>query len=748
MTSSQISLLCKGPKYCPSTKGNYIQIKADTKEFTRKLKLREKFWESEYDDDSLVKHPSDYNPGASDNEFRKIITTIEHMDPTQVRNFSDNLTRHERVALSELRDLCNNEVILKKADKGNTLVMMDREYYRDKLVLSDHLNTSTYRISDLDSDIHVHHKLTELMVKHQHCLTKKEFSYVVDFEWKTSNFYALPKIHKSKQIIDKLRHCDSEYIEMSIPSDLQARPVVAGPVSPTQHLSEFLEKILSPIVEHLQSYVKDDWDFLRKFPRHIPPDHEIYTCDIVSLYTSIRHDLGLKALKFWVTKYRHLVPARISIDFILEAADFVLNNNYFQFDGLVYLQLIGTAIGTKFAPPYACLTCGYLEVIKLYPALEMSFEKAISDYIIELFFRYMDDGIVPIPKQVNMELLENILQNLDPDIHFTLEKSSEEVRNGMQCKVIHFLDITLVQYPSGDIETDVFYKETNNHDYLHYDSHHPQHIRDNVPFNLAKRIIVFCSDPFREDQRLNELKQWLLSCGYPEKLIDSKFFRARLQGPAPAPNKNCTTIPFVTSFYSNYDARNIASTSNSLLQSSKSESVNEIFKDCRPVLALRQPPNILRQLTRAAFVSEKMENSQLTPGLFRCASNHCKLCKDGYIQECSEFTTSNGFVWEIKSHITCNSTNVIYFLKCNSCKVTTYTGKTNNLRKRMNGHKSSCVLGNSTDIFDNHVFKCRRELNMDVSPLFLVYAFLTVNDPKLLIPYENFLQQQGHDTMN
>ena len=113
------------------------------------------------------------------------------------------------------------------------------------------------------------------MVKHQHCLTKKEFSYVVDFEWKTSNFYALPKIHKSKQIIDKLRHCDSEYIEMSIPSDLQARPVVAGPVSPTQHLSEFLEKILSPIVEHLKSYVKDDWDFLRKFPRHIPPNHEI-----------------------------------------------------------------------------------------------------------------------------------------------------------------------------------------------------------------------------------------------------------------------------------------------------------------------------------------------------------------------------------------------------------------------------------------------------------------------------------------
>ena len=106
------------------------------------------------------------------------------------------------------------------------------------------------------------------------------------------------------------------------------------------------------------------------------------------------------------------------------------------------------------------------------------------------------------------------------------------------------------------------------------------------------------------------------------------------------------------------------------------------------------------------------------------------------------------FLWSIKSHITCNSTNVIYFLKCNSCKVTTYTGKTNNLRKRMNGHKSSCALGNSTDIFDNHVYKCRKERQSDIRPMFLVYFFLTVKDTKLLLAYEHFLHEQRHDTLN
>ena len=34
-------------------------------------------------------------------------------------------------------------------------------------------------------------------------------------------------------------------------------------------------------------------------------------------------------------------------------------------------------------------------------------------------------------------------------------------------------------------------KETNTHDYLRYDSHHPDHVKNNIPFTLAKKIIVF-----------------------------------------------------------------------------------------------------------------------------------------------------------------------------------------------------------------------------------------------------------------
>ena len=42
-------------------------------------------------------------------------------------------------------------------------------------------------------------------------------------------------------------------------------------------------------------------------------------------------------------------------------ADCVLKDNLFQFDCKFYQQISGTAIGTKFALPYACVFMDYVE---------------------------------------------------------------------------------------------------------------------------------------------------------------------------------------------------------------------------------------------------------------------------------------------------------------------------------------------------------------------------------------------------
>ena len=94
------------------------------------------------------------------------------------------------------------------------------------------------------------------------------------------------------------------------------------------------------------------------------------------------------------------------------------------------------------------------------------------------------------------------------------------------------------------------------------------------------------------------------------------------------------------------------------------------------------------------------------------------------IAEYASFETSNDVEWQIKCHIDWNSKNVLYFLKCTACKSTTYTGKTNNLRLRMNWLKSSATLGNSTDVIDKHVHKCSNRLKYTLEPKFHIYAFL------------------------
>ena len=103
---------------------------------------------------------------------------------------------------------------------------MDSSYYRDKLVIADHLDSYTNMKADSNADEIVITKLRALMEKHSNCLTEDEFDYVTDFNWKTSNLYVLPKIHKSKIIIDTIKESDTPYLHMPIPSDLKGHPVM------------------------------------------------------------------------------------------------------------------------------------------------------------------------------------------------------------------------------------------------------------------------------------------------------------------------------------------------------------------------------------------------------------------------------------------------------------------------------------------------------------------------------------------
>ena len=78
----------------------------------------------------------------------------------------------------------------------------------------------------------------------------------------------------------------------------------------------------------------------------------------MGLYPHIPHEEGLSAMREALGR-----PGRSSIpaEDLVDLARIVLTSNNLTFNGKHYVQLLGTAIGTKMAPSYASILMGKLE---------------------------------------------------------------------------------------------------------------------------------------------------------------------------------------------------------------------------------------------------------------------------------------------------------------------------------------------------------------------------------------------------
>ena len=111
---------------------------------------------------------------------------------------------------------------------------------------------------------------------------------------------------------------------------------------------------MQPLAQKVKSYIKDTNQFLNKIKKlgSLPDGAILCTMDVAGLYPNIPHREGLDSLSVGIWKRDN---KQISSDTLMELAEVVLKNNIFEFDEKTFKQKRGTAIGTKFAPPYAIL---------------------------------------------------------------------------------------------------------------------------------------------------------------------------------------------------------------------------------------------------------------------------------------------------------------------------------------------------------------------------------------------------------
>ena len=117
-------------------------------------------------------------------------------------------------------------------------------------------------------------------------------------------------------------------------------------------ISAFLDFYLQPLAQAVKSYIKDTNDFLNKLRSllKLPGNIILRTVDVVGLYPNIPHKEGPSALK---ERLDNRMENYISGDTFCNLAEVALKNNIFKFGKKTLNQKRGTAIRTKFAPPYS-----------------------------------------------------------------------------------------------------------------------------------------------------------------------------------------------------------------------------------------------------------------------------------------------------------------------------------------------------------------------------------------------------------
>lgn len=451
------------------------------------------------------------------------------------------------------------------------------------------------------------------------------------------------------------------------PPNLKFRPIISSSFSPTSHLSAFLDEILKPLVPKLNSYCRDTFHFLELLPASVEENSLFISFDVTSLYTSIPHDLGYEAIKYWVDKYRDDIPEKFSKQFILDSLRVILQNNFFSFEDNIYVQKSGTAMGTKVAPSYASLVMGFLEE-KLYNTIfeEYSFE---AHDIQNSWIRYLDDcWIIWKVRYGDHTKFHDILNNLHPAINFTKEISDTS---------LNFLDVRVYRDDDLLVKTDIYRKPTDTMSYVPFDSAHPRHVLRNIPYNLAFRIKRIVSDPRIRQMRYNTLKTRLSQLKYPSSLITDAITKAENRiNETVVDNSSQKIIPFIQTYNKNnpnlYDLV-VKPITNTLL-------LCDPFHNCQVRRSYYQPKSLSALLCR--------NNRKTISGITKCNEPRCKCCDIIITGSRINFPTPTGVKhFNVRHNLNCQSSNLIYKLECCACHKY-YIGQTGDtLRHRMTVHR-------------------------------------------------------------
>ena len=703
LSEEEESVLNKGLNFCPMRKKvNRTDIEVSYQRYARSCRWRE-FWFSQDEGEDFVEEET---PNINIFRSKEIKTNFPRNHPcpqrlqdhltavhsgmigAKLNNHQSNLTPGEWKAIDSLKlRQKNQEIIIKPNDKTGGCSVLDYTAYVQAMELKlaetfvDSIGNQKAKyekvtVQDLETSLS---RVKDIVMEGLVCgfMTDSDAAVMVPEKPKPGRLYGLVKDHKPVNPVS------------GIPP---LREVISGSGSNTEYISAFVDHHLKQEVKKLPSFIEDTPHLLRDIMEsnskgRLPPNAFPVSMDIVALYPSIPWKEGIEALeKASERREDRSVPT----DYLMRLMLLVLCSNIFEFDGHLWLQKSGTAIGTRAAPTLANIFMGEWEADLL---------NRWSGTPVQFYRRYIDDLFFIWSGTVDeLEDFVSLANSLCKSIKVTVEYNKDT-------KAVNYLDMKIFIDGDGYIRTDLYRKENTKNSYLLPSSCHPGHVTKNIPFSLGYRLLRICWCEELLDERLAELAEVLEERGYRRRSIVDAFKRVKEIPRTKALERvhRDREVGDRVRFIVKYDPRlpdipEILHSSWRFLVEDKR--MQEVFPK-PPIVCYQRVESLRDMLVKArlpAKISRVGRSMNMDIGFKPCRKANCPVCdqlkvKGKAIKSVCISSTQEEF--QIKSKLTCSSSNVVYCITCRRggrlCPAhPQYIGETGKeAKERFRGHRGT-----------------------------------------------------------
>jgi hypothetical protein len=440
--------------------------------------------------------------------FRKRITNL-----FRPRRSPSNLIKHQEYLLDSLQ--CNKTLLVVRTDKNLGPAVVDRSTYIRKAFI-DHLSdTKTYQslstleaascIADLET------LLSDFTTEHRDRIGENAHKFLdnsmMEVEDPYPHFYLTFKIHKTP---------------------LKTRPIGSVSGSLLHALGRWLDDQLQPLVRELPSFIASSWELktcLEQLPA-LPAHARLFTCDAVSMYTSIDTNHALEV----IADFLRTNPMALGLpaEAIIDGLELIMRWNIFRFGDTFWKQLTGTAMGTPPACVYATL---------YFAIHEISMPAALQACLV-VYKRYIDDGIgIWIGSNADWLSFQKWINSFGT-LRWTFTEPSRS---------IDYLDLTIRLDSTMSIQTNLFEKPLNLYLYLPPHSAHPPGALRGLIYGMIRRVYRLTSDPADCQAYLRKFYARLRYRGHPGQTLLPLFEaglanRTKPPRPKQSTESNATTL--------------------------------------------------------------------------------------------------------------------------------------------------------------------------------------------------------------